>query len=227
MGSQEPQLQISPGDLRFRFEPRKNIPITLSLHNPTSERIAFKVKTTSPKKYCVRPSSGFVEPSSGRDVQVIMQAQKEFSGQGECKDKFLVQYVFASPDVTEARAGELFENGRANNVRQAKLRVVLQGPAKPPSPVPEGIEEEMASPVKAQSPQGMLLSVLPVQAAECVNLHAPISLWTCLIITSGPSIISIIIRATLDGMVFEEGWSERQAQNCCFLARTCSADGLP
>ena len=154
MGSPEPQLQISPADLRFRFEPRKNIPITLSLHNPTSERIAFKVKTTSPKKYCVRPSSGFVEPSSGRDVQVIMQAQKEFSAQGECKDKFLVQYVFASPDVTEARAGELFDNGRANNVRQAKLRVVLQGPAKPPSPVPEGIEEEMASPVKAQSPPG-------------------------------------------------------------------------
>ena len=83
-----------------------------------------------------------------------MQAQKEFSAQGECKDKFLVQYVFASPDVTEARAGELFENGRANNVRQAKLRVMLQGPAKPPSPVPEGIEEEMASPVKAQSPPG-------------------------------------------------------------------------
>ncbi len=168
MGSPEPQLQISPADLRFRFEPRKNIPITLSLHNPTQDRIAFKVKTTSPKKYCVRPSSGFVEPSSSRDVQVIMQAQKEFTGQGECKDKFLVQYVFAAPDVTEAHAGELFENGRASNVKQAKLRVVLQGPAKPPSPVPEGVEEEMASPVKAQS---------PAQSMSCVCQYHSDSFW--------------------------------------------------
>ena len=63
-------LQIHPSELKFRFELKKNIPVTVSLHNPTGERIAFKVKTTSPKKYCVLPSSGFVEPNSTKDVQV-------------------------------------------------------------------------------------------------------------------------------------------------------------
>lgn len=60
-----------------RYEPKKNISVTLTLQNPTSDRVAFKVKTTSPKKYCVRPSNGFVEPNANKEVQVILQAQRD------------------------------------------------------------------------------------------------------------------------------------------------------
>jgi len=35
----------------------------LKLTNPSGKRIAFKVKTTAPKRYCVRPNSGLIEPS--------------------------------------------------------------------------------------------------------------------------------------------------------------------
>ena len=64
-------LQLTPAaELAFKFELRRNIPTTLSLRNPTGARVAFKVKTTSPKKYCVRPSSGVVEPGATKDVQV-------------------------------------------------------------------------------------------------------------------------------------------------------------
>lgn len=34
----------------------------LKLTNPTDKNVCFKVKTTAPKRYCVRPNSGFVEP---------------------------------------------------------------------------------------------------------------------------------------------------------------------
>jgi hypothetical protein len=34
----------------------------LKLTNPTQKRILFKVKTTAPKCYCVRPNSGILEP---------------------------------------------------------------------------------------------------------------------------------------------------------------------
>lgn len=37
-------LELSPPELRFRFELRKNVPVTLSLTNSTSERVAFKVR---------------------------------------------------------------------------------------------------------------------------------------------------------------------------------------
>lgn len=140
-------LQVSPPDLKFRFELRKTIPVTLSLTNPTNDRVAFKVKTTSPKKYCVRPSSGFVEPNSSKDVQVIMQAQREYPPSlTDCKDKFLVQSVRMSADVKDV-SPEAFDATKNKDIRQTKLRVILVGPPKPPSPVPEGVEEE-PSPVK-------------------------------------------------------------------------------
>ncbi len=136
-------LSIQPTELKFRFELRKNIPVTLSLHNPGQEKVAFKVKTTSPKKYCVRPSSGVVEPGATKDVQVIMQAQREYPPTlADCKDKFLVQTVKVSPKVSEITP-ELFD-GANSSIKQSKLRVILVGPPKPPSPVPEGVEEETA-----------------------------------------------------------------------------------
>lgn len=140
-------LQIDPTELTFRFELRKIIPVTLSLHNPTGDRIAFKVKTTNPKKYCVRPSSGFVDPQTTKDVQVIMQAQREYpANMADCKDKFLVQWVNLPAHIQEITA-ETFDTTVNKDVRQARLRVNLIGPPKPPSPVPEGTEEE-ASPLK-------------------------------------------------------------------------------
>ncbi len=56
-----------------RYCPRGRPPL-LSWHRPW----LLQVKTTSPKKYCVRPSSGIVEPGSSKEVQVIMQAQREY-----------------------------------------------------------------------------------------------------------------------------------------------------
>ena len=41
---------------------------TLTIRNPYSTPIAFKVKTTAPKQYCVRPNSGIVDPESTREV---------------------------------------------------------------------------------------------------------------------------------------------------------------
>jgi len=41
---------------------------TLKLTNTNAEAMAFKVKTTAPKQYCVRPNSGFIEPNESRDV---------------------------------------------------------------------------------------------------------------------------------------------------------------
>ena len=140
-------LQIDPTELTFRFELRKIIPVTISLHNPTGDKMAFKVKTTNPRKYCVRPSSGIVEPESTWDVQVIMQAQREYpTNMADCHDKFLVQWSPLKPHVQEI-SPDIFDAAVNKDVRQARLRVNLVGPPKPPSPVPEGTEEE-ASPAR-------------------------------------------------------------------------------
>lgn len=41
------------------------------MRNPNPEPVAFKVKTTAPKQYCVRPNSGRIEANGSVDVQGI------------------------------------------------------------------------------------------------------------------------------------------------------------
>jgi MSP (Major sperm protein) domain len=38
------------------------IPVELKMINPSDLRVGFKIKTTAPKQYTVRPSSGIVNP---------------------------------------------------------------------------------------------------------------------------------------------------------------------
>lgn len=60
--------------------------------------MGFKVKTTTPRKYVVRPSSGVADPGATVQIQVVMQSQKDFPPDlKNCKDKFLVQTVVLQP----------------------------------------------------------------------------------------------------------------------------------
>ena len=59
-------LEIAPKDeLRFTGPYTEAAKSMLTLRNPTARKVAFKVKTTAPKQYCVRPKSGFID---GGDV---------------------------------------------------------------------------------------------------------------------------------------------------------------
>jgi len=101
-----------------------------------------QIKTTSPKKYCVRPNSGIVPPRSTSDVIVTMQEQKEAPPDMQCKDKFLVQSVIVAEDTSAKDiTGDMFTKKSGNVVDEVKLRVVYVPPPKPPSPVREGSEE--------------------------------------------------------------------------------------
>ena len=44
------------------------ITANLVLRNPSNKTVLFKVKTTAPKQYCVRPNSGVLEPSKDQTV---------------------------------------------------------------------------------------------------------------------------------------------------------------
>ncbi|OAY70806.1 Vesicle-associated protein 1-1 [Ananas comosus] len=140
--SQKELLGIEPLELRFPFELKKQISCSLQLSNKTDEYVAFKVKTTSPKKYCVRPNSGIIPPRSTCDVIVIMQAQKEAPPDMQCKDKFLVQSVIVNDGATAKEVtAEMFAKESGNLVNEVKLRVLYVPPPQPPSPVPEESEE--------------------------------------------------------------------------------------
>ncbi|XP_057980140.1 vesicle-associated protein 1-3 [Malania oleifera] len=134
-------LNIQPTELKFPFELKKQSSCSMQLTNKTNQYVAFKVKTTNPKKYCVRPNTGIVLPGASCSVTVTMQAQKEAPSDMQCKDKFLLQSV-AAPNgaATKDITPEMFNKEDGKVVEEFKLRVVYI-PANPPSPVPEGSEE--------------------------------------------------------------------------------------
>ncbi|KAL6556905.1 Vesicle-associated protein 1-2 [Orobanche hederae] len=134
-------LSVEPLEMKFPFELKKQISCSLQVSNKTDDYVAFKVKTTNPKKYCVRPNTGIVLPRSTCDIVVTMQAQKEAPVDMQCKDKFLLQSVVASPGATPKDiTAEMFTKEQGN-VEECKLKVVYVAPRQPPSPVAEGSEE--------------------------------------------------------------------------------------
>ncbi|XP_022735819.1 vesicle-associated protein 1-2-like [Durio zibethinus] len=135
-------LSIDPLELKFPFELRKQISCSLQLLNKTDDYVAFKVKTTNPKKYCVRPNTGIISPRSTCDVIVTMQAQKEAPPDMQCRDKFLLQSVKVNDGATAKDiTAEMFNKEAGHVVEECKLRVIYVSPLQPPSPVREGSEE--------------------------------------------------------------------------------------
>ncbi|KAK4435030.1 Vesicle-associated protein 1-2 [Sesamum alatum] len=134
-------LNVEPLEMKFPFELKKQISCSLQVSNKTENYVAFKVKTTNPKKYCVRPNTGIVLPRSTCDIVVTMQAQKEAPLDMQCKDKFLLQSVVASPGATAKDITTEMFNKEQGQVEECKLKVVYVAPPQPPSPVAEGSEE--------------------------------------------------------------------------------------
>ncbi|KAL8129134.1 hypothetical protein V2J09_018289 [Rumex salicifolius] len=136
-------LSVESLELQFPFELNKQISCTIHLTNKTDQHVAFKVKTTNPKKYCVRPNTGIVLPHSNCGVLVTMQAQKEAPPDMQSKDKFLLQSAIASSgsdpkDITP----EMFNKDSGNLVEECKLRVLYVPPQQSASPPHRGLEED-------------------------------------------------------------------------------------
>lgn len=122
---------------------------TLTVTNSNAQPVAFKVKTTAPKQYCVRPNSGRIEAGDRVEVQVMLQPLKEEPpASAKCRDKFLVQSAVITPEMETLPITELWailelENKQA--VSEHKIRCVFQPPSS--ATVPE--EGETYNPLAA------------------------------------------------------------------------------
>lgn len=99
---------------------------TLTVSNPNNQPVAFKVKTTAPKQYCVRPNSGRIEPGEKVEVQVLLQPMKEEPpSSAKCRDKFLVQSTIITPDYETASLQEIWpiiEKENKSAIHEQKIR---------------------------------------------------------------------------------------------------------
>ncbi|KAF7768237.1 hypothetical protein Agabi119p4_7480 [Agaricus bisporus var. burnettii] len=122
-------VSLTPSrSLGFRRPLTHVVKRSLTISNQNNVPVAFKVKTTAPKLYCVRPNSGRVEPGEAVDVSVMLQPLREEPPlNSKCKDKFLVQSTLITPERETMALHDLWQAsdmGDDGVVHQQKLRVV-------------------------------------------------------------------------------------------------------
>jgi hypothetical protein len=87
-------LQLDPSnELKFKGPFDDYVTVSLTIKNPTEKRIAFKIKTTAPKRYCVKPNSGVLDQGQIMKVNVLLQPFN-YDPNEKNKHKFMVQYLY-------------------------------------------------------------------------------------------------------------------------------------
>ncbi|CAA97357.1 VAP family protein Scs22 [Schizosaccharomyces pombe] len=103
----------------------------LELRNTAPYPIGFKVKTTAPKQYCVRPNGGRIEANSAVSVEVILQPLDHEPAPGtKCRDKFLVQSTELKPELQGMDIADIWTQVSKANISERKIRCVYsEGPS--------------------------------------------------------------------------------------------------
>ncbi|KAL6989578.1 hypothetical protein U1Q18_015331 [Sarracenia purpurea var. burkii] len=161
-------LEIQPRELKFTFELKKQCSSSVRLVNKSNNHVAFKVKTTSPKKYCVRPNTGIIKPKSTCDFTVTMQAQKVAPPDMICKDKFLVQSTVVPAGTTDEDINpSMFAKVDGRYIEEDKLRVILISPPNSPVPSPINGTWKQVPTYEASTPKDRVLR----EAESLVSYH--------------------------------------------------------
>ncbi|KAK9469842.1 VAMP-associated protein [Lipomyces arxii] len=120
-------MEISPDELEFTQPLTQSSTRILRLHNKTSEPMAYKVKTTAPKVYCVKPNASRVNPGEKVDVQIIHQGlEEEPRPNYKCKDKFLIQTTTIEAEQETLSIPDLWklvEDTAKDKIADCKIRV--------------------------------------------------------------------------------------------------------
>ncbi|XP_061746047.1 vesicle-associated membrane protein-associated protein B/C-like [Nerophis ophidion] len=127
MARPEQVLLLEPQhELKFRGPFSDVVTTNLKLSNPTDRNVCFKVKTTAPRRYCVRPNSGIIDAGTSINVSVMLQPF-DYDPNEKSKHKFMVQSMLAPPDMTDMEG--VWKEAKPDELMDSKLRCVFEMPA--------------------------------------------------------------------------------------------------
>ncbi|XP_075229854.1 VAMP-associated protein 33kDa [Lycorma delicatula] len=139
MAKQEQVLIIEPqNELKFRGPFITPVTSFLKLTNPTTSYVCFKIKTTAPKRYCVRPNSGVLEPKGVISIAVSLQPF-EFDPNEKNKHKFMVQTLIAPEG--KVNLDMLWKEVDPESLMDSKLKCVFEMPVDDETPNPTAPSE--------------------------------------------------------------------------------------
>ncbi|KRT85829.1 MSP domain-containing protein [Oryctes borbonicus] len=155
MAKPDQVLIIEPQN-ELRFKGPFNVPVTsyMKLTNPSEKKVMFKIKTTAPKKYCVRPNSGSLDSNASVEIAICLQPFI-FDPTEKNKHKFMVQTVFA-PDG-DLSADQIWKDVFPEKIMDSKLKCVFE--------MPDEQKEAQEEPVKT-SPKAA------IQQTATINIEA-------------------------------------------------------
>ncbi|KAF4087895.1 hypothetical protein AMELA_G00076530 [Ameiurus melas] len=127
MSKLEQILILDPAsDLKFKGPFTDVVTTNLKLKNPSDKKVCFKVKTTAPRRYCVRPNSGSIDPGSSVIISVMLQPF-DYDPNEKSKHKFMVQTIYAPSNVTDLEA--VWKDAKPEDLMDSKLRCVFELPS--------------------------------------------------------------------------------------------------
>ena len=65
----------------------------MTLKNPSDRKVCFKIKTTAPKRYCVKPNSGVIDPKNTIQVAGMIENLEKLV-KSELSKSFLMIFGF-------------------------------------------------------------------------------------------------------------------------------------
>ncbi|XP_030016405.1 vesicle-associated membrane protein-associated protein A [Sphaeramia orbicularis] len=149
-----------PSDLRFKGPFTDVVTTNLKLKNPSDRKVCFKVKTTAPRRYCVRPNSGVIEAGAAVNISVMLQPF-DYDPNEKSKHKFMVQTIFAPPNVSDMDS--LWKDAKPDDLMDSKLRCVFELPSE--NDKVNEVEAIKAAPVMNSVKAESLASTVPAAAS--------------------------------------------------------------
>jgi len=120
---QEQVLKIDPPvELTFTGPFHQAVSSTMTLTNPSERKVCFKIKTTAPKRYCVKPNSGVIDPREEIKIAVSLQPF-DFDPQDKNRHKFMVQSMYAPPG--EINQESLWKEADSSQLMDSKLKCLF------------------------------------------------------------------------------------------------------
>uniref|UniRef100_A0A6B2EJA4 Putative vesicle-associated membrane protein-associated protein n=1 Tax=Phlebotomus kandelakii TaxID=1109342 RepID=A0A6B2EJA4_9DIPT len=155
----EQLLLIEPqNELKFRGPFNTHVTAGMRLTNPSDKVILFKIKTTAPKKYCVRPNCGTLNPQETTEVNIVLQPFI-FDPTEKNRHKFMVQSVIAPRGMEQYTSMEqVWKEISPNDLMDSKLRCVFEVTADTAAPAASAVtssgdeQQTFAATSEASSP---------------------------------------------------------------------------
>eukprot|EP00029_Vermamoeba_vermiformis_P005521 TRINITY_DN1942_c0_g1_i2.p1 TRINITY_DN1942_c0_g1~~TRINITY_DN1942_c0_g1_i2.p1 ORF type:complete len:295 (+),score=82.88 TRINITY_DN1942_c0_g1_i2:34-918(+) len=116
-------LKISPADLVFLPPFTKPINNSIKLTNTSAEALSYKVKTTAPKRYTVKPNTGTILPNESVEVTITLNFTKDPPANPKVADKFQIQCIPVADTTADLKT--LWSRVPKEQVLKYKLRCYL------------------------------------------------------------------------------------------------------